>query len=168
MKNEILVNGARFILLLLLQVLLLNNVNLFGYLTPYLYVLFIVLYPINSDRGLFLILAFLLGMCVDIFSNSGGIHAAACVTMAYLRPFMLKASFGVSYEYNAIKIKDMPLGSRITFVIGLVLVHHLVLFCLEIFSFSHLVLILKQTLLTVVFTTVILMSTLILISPKSR
>jgi len=168
MKNEVLINASRFIVLLLLQVLLLNNIQLFGYLTPYLYVLFILLYPINSDRALFLILAFLMGLSVDIFGNSGGIHAAACLCMAYARPLLLKASFGVSYEYNAIKIKDMPLGSRFTYVIGLVIVHHLVLFSLEIFSVNHILLILKSTLFTVVFTTILLMFILLLTSSKSR
>lgn len=168
MKNEVLVNFGRFIILLLLQVLLLNNINVFGFLTPYLYILFIVVYPINSDRALFLILAFALGLSIDIFVNSGGIHAAASVSMAYFRPFMLKASFGVSYEYNVVKIKDMPFGSRFTYVIGLVFVHHLILFALEIFSVAHILLILKQTLLTLVFTTFLIMSSMLLFSSKSR
>jgi rod shape-determining protein MreD len=168
MNNEILSNGLRFIFVAALQIFLVNNIELFGYVTPYLYVLFILLYPINSSRELFLVLCFLLGFTIDVFENSGGIHAAACLCMGYLRPLALKTSFGVSYEYNTIKINDMPLGGRITYVAVLVFVHHLILYSLEIFDLDHTLLLLKTVLIGTLFSSVLLITTLILISRKSR
>lgn len=168
MSNEILNNGLRFLLLVVLQVFILNNIELFGYVTPYIYVLFILLYPINSNRELFLVLCFLLGFTIDVFENSGGIHAAASLCMGYLRPLALKTSFGVSYEYNTIKINDMPLGGRITYVVVLVFIHHLVLFGLEIFDLDHTLLLLKTTVLSVLFSTVLILGALVLVSSKSR
>ncbi len=168
MSNDILKNGLRFLFLVALQVFLINNIELFGYVTPYVYVIFILLYPINSNRELFLALCFVLGFTVDIFENSGGIHAAACLCMGYLRPLALKTSFGVSYEYNTIKINDMPLGGRITYVAVLVLVHHFILFSLEIFDLNHTLLFLKTMLFGVLFSTLLIMASLILISSRSR
>ena len=93
MNNAITINIARFIILILLQVLVLNNINFLGYINPYIYILFIILYPIKNNRLLFIFLSFLLGLTVDLFLDSGGVHAAACVTIAYIRPILLKFSF---------------------------------------------------------------------------
>lgn len=168
MNNEILKGSLRFVFLIALQIFLINNIQLFGYVTPYVYVIFILLYPINSSRELFLILCFFLGLSIDVFENSGGIHAAACLCMGYLRPFILKTSFGVSYEYNTIKIKDMPLGGRITYVVVLVLIHHLVLFGLEIFDLDHTLLLLKNVLMGAVLSSLLILASLVLIGSKSR
>ena len=104
-NSDILINIVRFVVLVFLQVLLLNNVNLAGYINPYLYILFIILYPLDGNKGLLIFLSFLLGLCIDIFEDSGGVHAAACAFIAYIRPVVLKYSFGVSYEYNSVKIR---------------------------------------------------------------
>ena len=82
LNNLIFVNTARFILLVIIQVLLLNQINLFGYINPYLYILFIIIYPFSANKSLLIFLSFLLGLFVDFFSDSGGIHAAASVLLA--------------------------------------------------------------------------------------
>ena len=168
MKNEVISNSVRFVFLLLLQVLLLNNIALFGYIVPYLYVLYILRFPVSGNRSLLLASSFLLGLCVDIFSNSGGVHAAACVTMAYARPFFLKTSFGISYEYNVVKVSEMPLGGIITYVFGCLIIHHLVLFTLEIFSTEHMLLILKSTLFTVLFSGLLILISFVLLGARRR
>ena len=145
MNSVIISNTLRFILLLLLQVLLLNNINFLGYINPYLYVLFLILYPFNANQTLFLFLAFLLGLGVDIFEDSGGINAAACLVVAYIRPVLLRFSFGVSYDYQTIRFSNTQLGSRISYVALIVFIHHFVLFLLEFFNFAHFLLLLKKT-----------------------
>src|SRR5690606_12959433 len=104
-NNEIIINIVRFIVLVFLQVLMLNNVNLAGYINPYLYIFFFLLFPLDGDKFLLIFLSFLLGLSIDIFEDSGGVHAAACAFIAYIRPIVLKFSFRVSYEYNSVKIK---------------------------------------------------------------
>lgn len=133
MNSEFFINIIRFFLLLLLQVAVFNNMELFGYINPYPYILFIILYPVNNNRFLFLILCFLLGLSMDIFSNSGGVHAAACVTLGYLRHHLFKIAFGLSYEYQTIKIPYASLREQIIFVSLCVLLHHTILFFLEAF-----------------------------------
>ncbi|MFH1005857.1 MAG: rod shape-determining protein MreD [Bacteroidota bacterium] len=90
MIHDIFRNIIRFFFLVLFQVLILNNIGLLGYVNPFLYVLFILMLPFTTPNWLILVLAFVLGISIDMFSDTGGIHAAASVMMAYMRPFILK------------------------------------------------------------------------------
>ncbi|WP_299212292.1 rod shape-determining protein MreD [uncultured Dokdonia sp.] len=155
MKNNFLINSVRFIILLLAQVLVFNNIDFMGYITPYPYMLFILVFPFNANRSLYLCIAFLTGLTLDMFSNSGGMHAAACLTIAYFRPVALRLTFGVSYEYNAIKLPNVTFYERLVYISSLVFVHHLVLFSLEVFNISNILYILKKTLFTGIFTSIL-------------
>lgn len=166
-SNEILINSVRFIILVMFQILILNHINFLGFVNPYIYVLFILLYPINGNQSLLIFVSFLLGICIDIFGDSVGIHAAASVFIAFIRPYILKFSFGVSYEYNMIKINKAPPVAKMVYVITMVFLHHFVLFALEIFSLSHIILILKSTLLSGIFSVLLILCTLLLFSRKS-
>jgi hypothetical protein len=152
----------------LLQVLLLNNINFLGYINPYLYVLFLILYPFNGNQTLFLLLSFLLGLGVDIFEDSGGINAAACLVIAYMRPVLLRFSFGVSYDYQTIKFSNTQPGSRISYVAIMVFVHHFILFLLEFFNFAHFLLLLKKTFFSGLFTIILVFLTLALFNGRRR
>ncbi len=168
MQNELLVNSVRFITLVLVQVLLLNHINFLGYINPYIYILFILTFPLTANKSLLIFLSFLLGLTIDMFADSGGIHAAASVLIGYARPAVLKFSFGVSYEYNTIKISTAHLAQQFTYVAIMVLIHHLVLFSLEIFSADHILLILKSTLFSGIFTVVLCLITIQLFGKRSR
>lgn len=148
-------NILRFIILVLAQILICNNINFLGYINPYIYVLFILLYPINNNRMLFLFWSFLIGLSIDMFSDSGGINAAACVTIAFVRPAILKFCFGAVYEHQTVKFSDIDFVQRLTYFTLMVGIHHIVLFTLEIFNFSYILLILKKTLFSGIFTIVL-------------
>lgn len=152
-------NIVRFLSLVLVQVLIFNNVNFYGYLNPYVYILFIVFFPVKNNRPVLILVSFLLGLTIDMFLDSGGIHAAASVSVAYIRPLLLKSSFRMMYEHQSVKFSAVDFGSKITYIILLVFVHHFILFSLEIFSFSRIILILQKTLFSSIFT--ILLSVLI-------
>ncbi|WP_340077713.1 rod shape-determining protein MreD [Leptobacterium sp. I13] len=124
-----------------------------GYINPYVYILFIILYPVKDDnRTLFLISSFVMGLILDFFGNSGGINATACLCVAYMRPIIINFSFGTIIEHQNIKIANTPLGQRLAYLSILILTHHLILFSLEIFSFTDILTILKKTLFSSVFT----------------
>lgn len=165
-NNETIMNIWRFVVLVFLQVFLLNNINLGGYINPYVYILFILLYPLDGNKSLLIFLSFLLGLCIDVFEDSGGVQAAACVLIAYMRPLVLKYSFGVSYEYNSVKLYKAAPTERFTYIASLVFLHHFVMFALEIFSFDHIILLLKSTFLSGVFTLVLIYGSLILFNRK--
>ena len=83
-------NIFSFIVLILLQVLVLNNVQFLGFLNPYIYILFILSLPVKFPRWITLILGFVLGLIIDIFSNTIGIHAFATVLIAFFRAGIIK------------------------------------------------------------------------------
>ena len=139
MLNDILINTGRFIVLALIQVLILNNIHLGGYINPYLYVLFILLLPINTPKWLLLILCLFGGLVIDTFSNTMGLHAAACVFVGYCRPYLLKVMAPrEGYVFDAKpNLSTMSLRWFFTYASIMVVLHHLVLFYLEIFRFSE-------------------------------
>ena len=167
-NNQIGINIIRFIGLLLLQVILLNHINFLGFVNPYLYIVFILLFPFDGNKTLLIFLGFLLGLGIDIFSNSGGVHAAASVFIAFIRPLILKFSFGVSYEYNAVKLNKVTFTERLLYVTLMVFLHHSVLFTLEIFNTTHILLILKSTLFSGVFSVLLILCVLLLFRNKEN
>lgn len=168
MNSALLVNIFRFVLLLATQIIVFNNMNFFGFISPFPYVLFIILYPVNGNKSGLLLASFLLGLIMDMFSNSGGIHATACLALAYFRPFLFKFSFGLSYEYQTVKLNDVLTPERFSFILLSVVIHHLVLFILEAFQFSFFWDILLRTLLSTVFTIIICIIIIYLIKPNKR
>ena len=132
-------NVLRFITLVLIQVLIFNNIQISGYLNPYIYILFILLLPFETPKWIQLVLAFLLGLSVDFFTNTPGMHAAACVFMAFVRPYILRfiapregyetGTFPRLYYYG------FNWFFKYTFI--LVLAHHFFLFYIEVFRFSN-------------------------------
>lgn len=168
MNSTLLVNTFRFILLLALQILVFNNLNLGGYLTAFPYILFIILYPVNGNKSNLLIASFFLGLIMDLFCNSGGVHATACIILAYLRPYFFKFSFGLSYEYQTIKINDVLTPERFSFILLSVSIHHIVLFLLESFQIYFLLDILLRFLLSTLFTIITSIIVIYLIKPNKR
>lgn len=168
MNSALLVNIFRFVLLLATQIIVFNNMIFFGFISPFPYVLFIILYPVNGNKSGLLLASFLLGLIMDMFSNSGGIHATACLALAYFRPFLFKFSFGLSYEYQTVKLNDVLTPERFSFILLSVVIHHLVLFILEAFQFSFFWDILLRTVLSTVFTIIICIIIIYLIKPNKR
>lgn len=161
-------NSIRFILLVLLQVFVLNHINFLGYINPYLYILFIIIYPVKNSRSLFIFLSFLLGLSVDMFSDSGGVHAAASVTLAFIRPAFLKSIFGALYEHQTIKFNSIDFGAKLVYISLLAVAHHLILFALEIFNISKIILIAQKTLFSSIFTIILCVLVSVIFSGKNK
>lgn len=161
-------NMARFILLLAVQVVIFNNFNFLGYINPFPYVLFIILYPVNGNKYALLITSFMLGIVMDLFCNSGGVHAAACLLLAFVRPSIFKFSFGLSYEYQTVRLNDTLTPERFSFILLAVIIHHLTLFVLEVFTFEYLWNIVLRTIISTIFTIIICVLIIYLIKPSKR
>lgn len=138
------INIVRFLLLVFFQVLVFNHLNFFGYINPMVYILFIYWYPIKENRTLLLLLSFFLGLTIDLFSDTMAIHTASVITIAFLRPSIMRFCFGVNYEFQSFKLSNSTKAQQITFIALLILIHHIVFFSLEIFSFSNVLIILKK------------------------
>ncbi len=127
-----------FIVLLLLQVLILNNIQFLGFINPYIYILFILTLPLTINKPLLLGIAFLLGLSIDIFSNTLGVHAFATVFVAFFRDLVVKILIPREDNYDLMipSMQSFGIGQFVKYAVAMVLIHHFVLFAVEAFSFN--------------------------------
>lgn len=127
-----------FVVSVLLQVLVFNNVLIFRMISPFFYILFIILLPFYTPRALLLFLSFVLGLTIDIFTNTPGVHASACLLIGFLRPVVLQliSSRETLESVSAPRVENMGLNWFAGYVTFLVVVHHLFLFFIEAFTFD--------------------------------
>jgi len=156
MINSILRFGLIFILLVLLQVLLFNNIQFSGYVNPYIYIMFILLLPVEIPSWLLLILSFGVGMIIDFYSGTPGMHSSASVLAGFVRPFVLRfISPRDGYEPGA-NPSMFIYGFRwfLVYTLIIVLVHHTALFYIEVFRFADFFRTLLRAMLSSLFTIV--------------
>ena len=168
MNSTLIVDFFRFIALLVIQIIVFNNMNFYGYISPFPYILFIILYPVNGNKTGLLASSFMLGLIMDMFTNSGEVHATACLILAYYRPYIFKFSFGLSYEYQTVKLNDVLTPERFSFLLIAILLHHIILFTLEAFEFSFMLDVSIRTLLSSAFTLLLSITIIYLIKPNKR
>jgi rod shape-determining protein MreD len=158
MINDILSNTGRFIFFIFLQGLILNDLNLFeGMAIPYLYIVFILMLPIETPRWLELVLGFICGLVMDMFTNTIGIHASACLTLAFIRPLFLKSiAPRDGYEFGQKPtIAHMGFAWYIKYAGVLILIHHSWLFFMEVYSLNGFFITLTRAVLSSVFTLIL-------------
>tara|TARA_B100000029_G_C17565818_1_gene954992 strand:- start:1663 stop:2160 length:498 start_codon:yes stop_codon:yes gene_type:complete len=150
--NNALKNIVLAISFILLQCLVLNDINLINGINPLLYIYLIIYFPIINNRFAFILLSFIYGLTIDLLCDTAGIHAAACVSLAYFRPIFLKLFFGMTYVHQVVKFKKINIKQNILYVSSLTLFHHYILFFIEVFDSSKLILVFEKTFFTSIFT----------------
>lgn len=151
-------NIIRFILLILVQVLVLNNIQFLGFINPYIYILFILSLPVRLPRWVSLLLAFALGLIIDIFSNTPGMHAFASVMVAFFRNNIINLFITIDEGNNPTpSYYTFSVGTYVKYVVFMVLIHHTTLFFLEAFSFVHFWLMLAKIILSSLVTILIIL-----------
>jgi len=120
------------------QVLFIRNLVLFDTAFCFVYVAFLLLIPFETGPLIFMVLAFLTGIVIDIFYDSLGIHSAACVLLAFIRPYWIKllTPRGGYEQSSQLSLKVMGLEWFSTYGFSLIFLHHLTLFFLEAGSFQ--------------------------------
>ena len=168
MDRDNLISIFQFFILLFLQSFLLNNINFLGFINPNLYLLYIIVYRLDGNPTILIILGFLMGLLLDLLTQGSGGHTIATLTIAFIRPYIIRFSFGVNYDAPMGMIKASPLSQRLLYLFLMILVHHLVLFSVIYFSFDNLVTILKNTLFTTFFTFILVFTSLGLFKKKNE
>jgi len=139
--SDLLKNIIRFILFILVQVFILHKVPpLHRFVVPYLYFLFILWLPFNTGRSWLMMIAFLFGLSLDYFLVTPGLHAAACVLIAYVRPFLVNLLIrqeGAEQSYGAPSIQSMGFAPYAIFVLVLTFLHNGYLVFLEWLQFGN-------------------------------
>lgn len=134
----VLQNIIRFVLVVLAQVLVLNNVQFLGFINPYIYVLFILSLPVQTPRWLSLLLAFVLGFTIDVFSNTPGLHVFATVLIAFFRNGIIRLFISLEEGSNpSPSINSFGVSAYVKYLITMVFIHHAAIFYLEAFTFTH-------------------------------
>jgi rod shape-determining protein MreD len=135
-----------------------NNIHLFGIITPFVYLYAILKFPVDMTRSNVTIISFLLGLTIDVFSNTFGMHAAACSFIGFIRMPLLE---------RFVDMKELPDGSipsyqlfgfgkfmRYAFI--LVTLHHIVLFLVESFSLFQPMLMITRMLSSILLTSLLM------------
>ncbi|MDR1591733.1 MAG: rod shape-determining protein MreD [Prevotellaceae bacterium] len=135
-----------FLLLGALQVLFFNQVHLFGAGSVFIYVLFVLRLPLQISSTGVMLLSAMMGVFIDVFSQSFGLHTAAIVLIAYLRPSILRMFFSPEEREKYAPTYGLVGANFFKYAVLMILIHHITLFMLEAFSFKYMVSVLIKTL----------------------
>ena len=148
-------NLKLFFWALIIQIFILNNIQLSGYINPYYYIVFILYFPTKSTKSTILLLSFTMGFIMDIFCYSYGTHAFASVLMAYLKILWTsKLNYSKDSE-ELFEINNLSMNRFIIVSIYFIFIHHFTLFFLESFSFKELFLVIQTTLASSILTLIL-------------
>ena len=148
---------VRYVIVMILQVLLFDQLQLWGACHPYIYVLCLLMMPITLPHSASMIIGAAAGLVMDVFCNSLGVHMAACILLMFIRPYLIGAIVNDKDRLNE-QISSRAIGTEalIKYVVIGVLIHHLTVFSLAAWSFSHIWFVLLETLVSSIVTILII------------
>ncbi|MGZ5287168.1 MAG: rod shape-determining protein MreD, partial [Flavisolibacter sp.] len=132
--SDLVKNIFRFIVFVMIQVYILDKIHLHRFVIPVLYYLFILWLPFSLSRISLLLIGFATGLALDYFTHTPGLHAAACVLIAYARPFiinLLTPKDSAEFNYREPSPRAMGWAPYTVYAFVLTLLHHTYLYLLE-------------------------------------
>ena len=147
-------------MLIAAQLLIFNNIDFSGYINPYIYVLFVLLVPFKTPKLVLLASSFLLGLIIDLFMGTPGVHSSATVLMAFSRPGVM-AMFSPREGYQTgtyPRMEQFGIEWFVKYTTALVLLHHFTLFYLEVFTLHHFFSTFSRALLSSILTSLLIIS----------
>jgi rod shape-determining protein MreD len=148
---------GRYVVVMLLQVLLFNQLQLFGVCHPYIYVMCLLMMPITLPHSVDMVIGAVIGLVMDVFCNSLGIHMAGCILIMFLRPYVLGTIINDKERLNE-QINQHTIGmeAMIKYVAILVPIHHLTVFALGAWSWAHIGFVMLETVVSSLITIAII------------
>ena len=139
MAKVMIQNVLRFLAMIAIQVVLFKNIWYYNLASPFPYILIILLLPLSTSNFFLYLLAFGTGLAVDAFYDSLGIHTAACVALAWFRIAFVRVTLEMDVRQSSNSPSWGELGSKwyVSYVFFSILIHHFVLFVIEVFSFHN-------------------------------
>lgn len=146
------------VIVLLLQMLVFNNLHFLGICHPYIYILFLIALPIRIPQWIELLIGFGVGLIVDMFCGSPGVHTAACSFLAYLRPIFIRRTIQDA-ERISMTIDGLSIGFNeyVKLVVLYTILHHALVFLIEAWSLAHFWLLLAKIIVSSLFTIALLL-----------
>lgn len=168
--NRTLLNIIRFVVLVIAQVLIINHIRLGGYVHPYIYIIFVMLLPINIPGWQLLMSGFGIGLVVDLFMGTPGLHAGATTMMAFCRPYIITLVSGnKKFENNQEpRLSQLDFKWFLSYTLCMVAIHNFTLFMFEGFSFHLIGKALLKILISVPVSTLLILLILYLFSPTKK
>ena len=170
--NLIVKNIIRLILIMIIQVFILNNIPpLHQFIVPYFYFVFLLWMPFRVTRTALLFTAFFLGLFVDMFYKTPGLHAAASLLVGFLRPFiigLLLPKEATEWGNEEPSLDTMGMAPYVTYIVILTLLHHFYLVLLEWLQFGSFFYFLGKILLTTLVSLLLIAIADLFFNRKSR
>ena len=168
--RDIVVQLFRLALYAAVHVLLISRLVLFDLGWCFLYLGFLLFLPLRTPIVVQLLLSFAMGLTMDIFYDTGGLHAAAAVLLGFLRPWVLRLlTPRDGYDSgDTVNVHQMGWQWFSVYLVLLVLLHHAAFFLLELGSFRYFSLTLGKTLVSALFTGLTLLIIQLLFFPVRR
>lgn len=136
MINNLLRGLFYFVVLVLVQVLILNNIHFLRVATPFLYLYFILKMPVGTSQANVVFFSFLIGLVIDVFSNTPGMHAAACTLAGFVREPLINLYMGKDLPEGIYpSYRTFGYGGFFRYTLTFVVIHHLTLFLIESVTF---------------------------------
>ncbi len=136
----------RYIIVMVLQVLLFNQLQLWGVCHPYIYVLCLLMMPITLPHSASMLIGGGAGLIMDVFCNSLGVHTAACILLMFIRPYLIGLIVNDKDRLNEqISLRAIGMEALIKYVVIMVVIHHLTVFLLAAWSWQHIGFVLMET-----------------------
>ena len=142
------------VVFVLLQVLVVNNIHLFGIVIPFVYLYIILKLPVDIARSSSILISFFVGLIIDVFSNTFGLHAAACTLLGFVRtPLLVRfADIREMPEGSIPSYNSFGVGKFVRYTVLFISIHHVTLFVVESFSFFQPLLMITRMLSSILFT----------------
>ena len=148
---------GRYVVVMLLQVLLFDQLQLWGACHPYIYILCLLMMPITLPHNVDMLIGALVGLVMDVFCNSLGVHTAACILVMFVRPYLIGALVNDKDRLNEqISLRSIGMEAILRYVVIMVIIHHLMVFALAAWSWSHIGFVLLETLVSSLVTILII------------
>lgn len=139
----------RFIVVMALQVLLFDQLQLLGVCHPYIYILFLLMLPITLPHSVDMLIGAIVGIIMDIFCNSLGVHTSACVLIMFIRPYLLGGIVNDKDRLNEqICLRIIGTSAMIKYLVMLIIIHHFTVFMLSAWSWAHIGWVLAETIVS--------------------
>jgi rod shape-determining protein MreD len=144
---------GRYVVVMLLQILLFNQLQLWGVCHPYIYIMCLLMLPITLPHSVDMLIGAVIGLIMDVFCNSMGIHIAACIMIMFIRPYLLGVLVNDKERLNEqIHLRSIGMEALIKYTMILVVIHHLMVFSLAAWSWHHWFFVLMETIVSSIVT----------------
>ncbi len=166
-----------FIIIMSVQIFVLNDIVIKSSVTilgvpafiPLIYPMVLLLLPVNTPHWLTMFLGFAVGITMDLFSNTPGVHASACVLLGYVRPYLLNLFF----QQNIKELGDtiptlfrMGFRSFLLYILFALIIHHFYYYIIQIWSFKNTLLILYKSLLSTILSIILIILSQLIFAKK--